>query len=150
MQFQPYTIPRSEPQPLLGSRALGVDGARHDALSLILEGLDPGVVERLARHLDAPVGEVLKLISLPRSRYMARRTRGERLSPSESEAAYDLARVIEAAEACFDGDTTTAHAWLARSLRGLGGRTPLELARTSVGATYVTDLLGRIEHGIIG
>jgi putative toxin-antitoxin system antitoxin component (TIGR02293 family) len=48
----------------------------------------------------------------------------------------------------FEGDAATARAWLGRPQRGLGGRVPLGLLRTELGARQVEDLIGRLEHGV--
>jgi len=45
------------------------------------------------------------------------------------------------------GDGETATRWLKRSNRALGGRSPLELVDTELGARSVEDVLGRIAYG---
>ena len=46
------------------------------------------------------------------------------------------------------GDEEYGRRWLESPQRGLGGKTPLDFARSEVGAREVEDLLGRIEHGV--
>ena len=57
-------------------------------------------------------------------------------------------RVFERAVDLFEGDAPAATRWLRTPQAGLGGRKPLELASTDVGAREVEDLIGRLEHGV--
>ena len=59
-----------------------------------------------------------------------------------------LARVaVRAAEAL--GSTGKGHRWLAGANRALDGRRPLDMLATEDGAGQVTDVLARIEHGVM-
>jgi putative toxin-antitoxin system antitoxin component (TIGR02293 family) len=73
--------------------------------------------------------------------------RAPRLTPAQSDRLYRLARLVALAEEVFE-DRERAHSWLRQAQRGLGGRVPLELMRTEVGAREIEDLLGRIEYGV--
>lgn len=46
------------------------------------------------------------------------------------------------------GDDAKARRWLARAHHALDGMSPAEAARCEDGFSEVTDLLGRIEHGV--
>jgi putative toxin-antitoxin system antitoxin component (TIGR02293 family) len=46
------------------------------------------------------------------------------------------------------GDPQKARAWFEGPKPALGDKTPLESCETEEGARDVTDLLGRIEHGV--
>jgi putative toxin-antitoxin system antitoxin component (TIGR02293 family) len=48
----------------------------------------------------------------------------------------------------FEGGVAEAREWLTAPQPALGGRIPLEFARTQVGAAEVESLVGRLEQGI--
>jgi putative toxin-antitoxin system antitoxin component (TIGR02293 family) len=80
---------------------------------------------------------------------MARRRREGRLLPAESDRLLRAARVWGLALELFEGDADAARRWLAAPSRALGGKPPLEVARTEIGAREVEQLVGRLEHGAI-
>ena len=74
-----------------------------------------------------------------------RRERGH-LARYESDRLYRLARIVALAKYHI-GDGATSARWLKRPNRALGGRCPLELVDTELGARSVEDVLGRIAYG---
>lgn len=142
-------IPSRTPQPPPGTSILDLDVM--DELQIITRlerGLEPEAVPRLARHLDVSLREILELTDIKSSTFHGRSKRGEPLSPEESERVYRLAKITEAAERYFE-DRAAAHRWLAHAKTALGGKTPLDFARTAEGADYVVGLLGRMAHGVV-
>ena len=133
---------------LLGGRkALG--GEVRTSLELVehvREGLPPKTFTSLASKLDFTEEELAKALGIPR-RTLTRRKREERLDRRESEAVVRLARIAGRASDAL-GDLAAAHRWLRTPNRSLGGRTPLSLVDTDLGATLVMDVLDRIEHGV--
>ncbi len=117
----------------------------HDAAE---RRLGIAVVDALAENLDASRDALLESLSVS-SRTMARRRVEGSLSAEESDRALRLARIAATAEDVL-GDREAAAAWLKQPSRALGGRVPLDLVRTDAGATLVTDVLGRLEHGVFG
>jgi putative toxin-antitoxin system antitoxin component (TIGR02293 family) len=91
------------------------------------------------------LAEVKDLV-LPSSTY-ARRAKEDALSVTESERVERLARVIATAEEVFL-DTGRAHRWLRAAHPELGGRTPLAVAASELGARRIETLLWQIAHGI--
>lgn len=73
--------------------------------------------------------------------------RRTRLSHAESERTERLARVIAAAEHAWN-EREDARGWLTKPHPELGKRTPLETARTELGARRVEELLDRLFFGI--
>ena len=73
--------------------------------------------------------------------------RRSRLSHAESERTERLARVIAAAEHTWN-DRDDAREWLTKPHPELGKRTPLESARTELGARRVEELLDRLFYGV--
>jgi len=73
--------------------------------------------------------------------------RRSRLSAEESERTERLARVVALAETLWD-EPLAARAFLNRPHPLLNGRTPLDVARTELGARRVEQLLYDVEHGL--
>ncbi|MGL6097983.1 MAG: antitoxin Xre/MbcA/ParS toxin-binding domain-containing protein, partial [Fimbriiglobus sp.] len=85
---------------------------------------------------------------MPTRRPARRRAAAVRLSWEESERLSRLIVVFARAVELYNGKTGTARAWFLVPCPGLGNRSPIEMARTEVGAAEVTDLIGRLEHGV--
>ena len=65
----------------------------------------------------------------------------------ESERTERLARVLAQAEYVWD-DRDQAREWMSKPHRELNDRTPLEVARTELGARRVEDLLEKLFYGL--
>jgi putative toxin-antitoxin system antitoxin component (TIGR02293 family) len=129
-------------------RLIGLRAA--DPLSLhesVKAGFELASLDRLQHALGLSQTEVIQLVQIPK-RTLARRRREGRLRPAESDRLLRVTRVFHQAVTLFDGDTGEARAWLSRPQRVLGGRIPLALATTEVGAQEVERALLRIEHGV--
>lgn len=74
---------------------------------------------------------------------------GQTLRLDEADAVARLVRVRSHAEGVFD-DPALAERWLSAPNPELGDETPIEMARTDVGAREVETVLLRIEHGVVG
>ncbi len=57
-------------------------------------------------------------------------------------------RIIGCSLELFEGDRDGAVEWLLSSQPALGGASPMDVAKTEVGAREVEDLIGRLEHGV--
>jgi putative toxin-antitoxin system antitoxin component (TIGR02293 family) len=74
-------------------------------------------------------------------------TRRQRLVGEEAERFLRIANAFqETIEAMKEQDASRE--WFKAPQRALGERTPLEYCATATGAQEVTDLLGRIRHGV--
>jgi putative toxin-antitoxin system antitoxin component (TIGR02293 family) len=104
-------------------------------------------IERFNQSSGLPVGVIAGLIQIPQRTLIRRKSSG-RLRPDESERLLRVARVFEKALGLFDRDADSARQWLSRPSQELGGETPLNFARTEIGARDVEDLIGRLEHGV--
>lgn len=91
--------------------------------------------------------ELAETIGIP-ARTLARRKAAGRLAPEESEKLLRLSSIFEKAVELFEGDVPSAVHWLGAPKRALGDRTPLQYARTEIGAREVENLIGRLEHGV--
>ncbi len=73
---------------------------------------------------------------------------GGRLSPAESLAIWQFARVFDSALATM-GSTAQAKDWLQHAApRGTNYRHPVEFVALAPGAEYLLNLLGRLRHGV--
>jgi putative toxin-antitoxin system antitoxin component (TIGR02293 family) len=82
-------------------------------------------------------------------RNFLRRKEQKRLSPDESDRLYRLARVIAHANRVFEDPDDSAD-WIHAPNTSLGKQQPLTLLDTDIGVQQVDQVLGRIEHGIVG
>jgi putative toxin-antitoxin system antitoxin component (TIGR02293 family) len=113
--------------------------------SAVREGFPAGVVEKVMDSAGLTLKELAISLDLsPRS--LQRRRHGGRLARHESDRLYRLARIVALAKH-YIGDGETAARWLKRPNRALGGRSPLELVDTELGARSVENVLGRIAYG---
>jgi putative toxin-antitoxin system antitoxin component (TIGR02293 family) len=113
----------------------------------IEQGLPMRAVESLALGLGMALPELAERLGIP-ARTLARRKTAGRLSPDESERVVRVARLLEKALALFNWDGSEARQWLRQPKQALAGQSPLDYARTEIGAREVENLLGRIEHGV--
>lgn len=127
-------------EELLGRR---VDSLA-DLASLVGDGLPTGVIERVRGTGRLASAELEAVI--PQRTLRHRRSRGERLTPEESDRTVRLLRVQAQAELAF-GDAPKADAWLRRPSRALDGAKPLDLAATEAGARLIEQILAGIAWG---
>lgn len=88
------------------------------------------------------------ILHLSRRNFL-RRKEQDRLSPDESDRLYRLARVLAHANRVFEDPEQSAD-WIQTPNAALGKQQPLVLLDTDIGVQQVDQVLGRIEHGIIG
>ena len=112
----------------------------------VSEGLPKRALERLSARLyeDRRSASAYKFKVVPQATW---KRRNKRLSVDESEMTERLARVLAAAEYVWD-DREKAREWMSKPHRELNGQTPLEVARTELGARRVEDLLDKLYFGL--
>lgn len=112
----------------------------------VRSGLSYSAVEHVIESGMLSVAEVYELVGSRRS--LDRKKKDDRvLSSVESDRLARAARLIGRAEGAL-GDRDAAHRWLRKQNRALGGRRPLDLLASDIGARTVEEALGRIEHGV--
>ena len=117
------------------------------AMIKVEEGLPVLDVVAFGREVGFTAEELAQLIQIP-SRTYARRVAGKvRLKLDEGERAVRIMRLYDLAKQVL-GTNERTRRWLSRPLRVLGGRTPLDFARTEPGAREVEAVLGRFEEGV--
>jgi putative toxin-antitoxin system antitoxin component (TIGR02293 family) len=127
-----------------------------EVLAMIERRFPPSIIDSLL-GLGFTRAEVHSVV-LPARTLQHRRSRKELLTVEESDRVIRLLRVLRATEAVYGG-RERALDWLRRpnprldpALRNVlfarGGRTPMSLLTTEVGARMVEELLGQIAHGM--
>jgi putative toxin-antitoxin system antitoxin component (TIGR02293 family) len=114
----------------------------------VREGLPASYVAEMSDALAMPRTSYLENLQLPRSTIEARIKKKASLTSAEGDAVLRSAKALAKAEQVFE-DHATAAAWFKRSIRSLGGVTPVSLMDTDSGFELVMKTLGRIEHGVV-
>jgi putative toxin-antitoxin system antitoxin component (TIGR02293 family) len=113
----------------------------------VRKGLGYSTFSRFQRNTGIASISIAALIQIP-TRTLARRKAEGKFAPEESDRLVRAARVFGRTMELFEGNVAQAREWLTAPQTALGGRIPLDFARTQVGATEVESLVGRLEHGI--
>lgn len=131
-----------------GAKALGLRDRPGIALlpELVRAGFRFSALEALQQRYRITQVQMEYLLNIS-ARTFARRKVERILTKSESDWLYRVARVAVRAEDVL-GSAQATERWLKESLPTLGGATPLSSLDTDEGAQQVTELLGRIEHGV--
>ena len=128
-------------------QSIGIRSKNIDDLILKIEkGLPISSFEKLKKKLGVSDNFLSQIVNIPK-RTLTRRKQQGRLNTQESEKVLRVARLYDRALEVFE-DTEAAEKWLKEPARGLGNASPLNYAKTELGAREVERLLTRIEHGI--
>jgi putative toxin-antitoxin system antitoxin component (TIGR02293 family) len=128
-----------------GYRVLGTEVSSEADLARIV---DRGMRLAVLGHL-AKVGfskQEIEHFIIPARTLRHRKARREPLSVEESDRVVRLTRIQALAENVF-GNVVKANLWLRQDLGILGGKSPLEVARTEVGARLIDQLLAQLDWG---
>jgi putative toxin-antitoxin system antitoxin component (TIGR02293 family) len=146
-----YTEPRGAgmiaPESIAEILGLGASVRTVGELELaVSQGLPKRALERLSARLyeDRGIANAYKFKVVPQATW---KRRSKRLSVAESEKTERLARVLAMAEYVWD-DRGKAREWMSKPHRELNNETPLEVARTELGARRVEDLLDKLYFGL--
>jgi len=112
----------------------------------IHKGFHPKRLRSVMQYLNIGDNECALYISIPKRTLARRKT--ERLTATESDRVYRLAKLAALATELFEGDRNEAINWLKSPNAGLDRETPLEYAETIPGYEEVVQLIGRLEHGV--
>ncbi|MBK8503580.1 MAG: DUF2384 domain-containing protein [Saprospiraceae bacterium] len=118
----------------------------YEMIEIIRKGLDKRTIYHLAQLLGITIDQICDLVHIS-ARTLQRKGESESLGPLVSERALDLANVLVQGVNAL-GSIQAMQAWLIAMRPALGGSTPLSLLDTSLGCEMVSDVLGRIEHGV--
>jgi putative toxin-antitoxin system antitoxin component (TIGR02293 family) len=111
--------------------------------NVLIHGLHKEAFTRLKGVIAASGEELSQAVRIP-ARTIARR---EVFKPDESERIFRVASAFQRAIEVL-GSLEKARRWFSGPKRALGNKTPMEFCNTELGAEEVTNLLGRIEHGV--
>ena len=116
-------------------------------VQIVIQGLHAGLPVESIHRLGALMGKSQRIIAeavqIP-TRTLSRR---KRFKPSESDRIFRLSHLFQRAAEVL-GNIEETRRWFSSPRKALGGKTPMELSDTDIGAREVEDLLGRIEHGV--
>ncbi|OPK07394.1 antitoxin Xre/MbcA/ParS toxin-binding domain-containing protein [Pseudomonas sp. VI4.1] len=115
---------------------------------LIREGLPFEFLDRIASLLQVQRGVISKAIFMSPA-MLARRTKVGRFNTLESDRLVALVAVFEQALSLFEDDVTAATKWMSSPVCGLGSTRPLDMMGTRVETKAVSDLIGRLERGVL-
>lgn len=115
-----------------------------DLLRSIEGGLAFRVFDMFVEQSGLSAERVAEIADISRRALAARRDEG-RFSRDESDRLVRAARIVGGANTVFNGDRATAIAWLTSGQPSLGGSTPIDLARTDLGAREVERLLAQLQ-----
>jgi putative toxin-antitoxin system antitoxin component (TIGR02293 family) len=133
-------------QKLGGKKLLGVDvRSEADLLAVVEHRLPLGALSALTEDALSP--EEAERLIIPRRTLSHRKAKKQLLTQVESERAVRVASIVALAEDTF-ADRDKARAWLRRPTTVFGGKRPIDLLATEIGARLVEQLLYRIAHGI--
>jgi putative toxin-antitoxin system antitoxin component (TIGR02293 family) len=118
-----------------------------DLIKQVMRGFSYRTLIAFETNSGVSLQALAETIGIP-ERTLARRRAAGRLAPEESEKLLRLSSIFEKAVELFEGDVSSAVHWLAAPKRALENQTPLQYARTEVGAREVENLIGRLEHGV--
>lgn len=144
---------RSPPKPTSGQlrqlAAARVKSApRTDLIDQVRQGLPFRMLEALARDLGMTSNRLAEaFLGISRATLTRRRKRGQ-LTPEESDKVLRFSRLLQQATDLMEGDAAAGRRWLGAPLPVLGSESPLEYARTEIGAHELEQLIGRLEHGV--
>lgn len=103
-------------------------------------------VAQLAGLTDIELARILNMSV----RNLHRLKADDKLARDASERLLLLANLLQHGLDVFDEDAQTLAEWLRSPIRELNTQSPLSLLDTTTGFGLVDDVLGRIEHGIVG
>jgi putative toxin-antitoxin system antitoxin component (TIGR02293 family) len=116
-------------------------------LERLKDGLSFASFDRFRQNIALSQEELAALVQIS-PRTLARRKAQKKLESDESDRLVRLSRVFGKTVDLFEGDDAAARRWLSRPQLGLGGKKPLLLLGSEVGAREVETLIGRLEHGV--
>jgi putative toxin-antitoxin system antitoxin component (TIGR02293 family) len=131
---------------MLGT-SIGIKAQNTTAIiAQIQKGLPVKAYTQLKLNLGATDKDMADILRIPTST-LSRRKKGKRFPFEESERVFRIARLYDRAVAVF-GKEDLARKWLKDPAWALGDVSPLEYAKTELGAQEVENLLSRIDDGV--
>jgi putative toxin-antitoxin system antitoxin component (TIGR02293 family) len=117
-----------------------------DMRDAVRAGLPYASMESLMKALKLSSRDLTSAMGVA-PRTLARRKQGQWLSPAESDRLFRVAWITQLSASVL-GSMEKAAEWLRRPNRSLGGRAPVALLDTEIGAREVEEVLNRINFGV--
>jgi putative toxin-antitoxin system antitoxin component (TIGR02293 family) len=138
--------PQNIGRVLGGPRAVGPITSLLQLSAAVERGLPKSTLRTVASHVYSEAAEQRDLMYrvVPEATFKRRKSR---LSRAESERTERLARVVAMAEYVWD-DRGQARRFLLKPHPELGGKAPIEAARTELGARQAEEVMARIVYGL--
>lgn len=118
-----------------------------EQIAAVEHGFPSKAVARVAVVIGLPKSRLIAGLRLVPRTVAAREKSGALLSPEISEKLLRVLRARNLAREVFSTDEAAAD-WMSEPDRSLGGRSPLQMLTTDIGAQRVEELLGGMIHGI--
>jgi len=115
-------------------------------IKTVRQGLPTEVFQNLAANLKMSDRQLAAALKIP-NRTLDRRLKEGVFRPEESDRLARVAIILKRAQEVF-GNAANARGWMNTQLAAFDGETPLQRADTSLGASQVEDVLGRIDYGV--
>jgi putative toxin-antitoxin system antitoxin component (TIGR02293 family) len=115
-------------------------------IGTVRKGLSIDVFKSVAAELAMTEREFARALGIPSRTFDRRLTQGT-LTPEESDRLARVAKILQQAQEVFSSPAK-ARGWMNTPLAVFDGETPLRRMDTSLGATQVEDVLGRIDEGV--
>ena len=114
---------------------------------LVSNGLPAATLRHLAAAFGLMPTGIASLVNITEKTILRRLHAKGKLKPDESERVARIMRVFVRAVEVLQSEAK-ARAWLAKPLRVLAGKSPMQLMASEQGAREVEQVLGRLEHGV--
>jgi putative toxin-antitoxin system antitoxin component (TIGR02293 family) len=127
--------------------SMGIEDAKTVKSEAVHQGFKPTVYRNIIDRAEISQNEFHLVTHIPVSTIKRRLKNKERFSTQESDVMYRLALLIKLATDLFANEKR-AQEWMRESVYGLEGKRPFDMVSTTVDFEVVTDLIGKIEHGV--
>lgn len=118
-----------------------------EQIAAIQRGLPGSALRQIVAGIGLSQKAIVAALGLSPRTVALRASRGQAFSAAESERLLRVIRMRRQAREVFATDAAVAQ-WLSTADPALGGRTPLEMLATDVGATKAGNLLLAMIHGV--
>jgi len=137
-------------EPLLTEQVTGVASDDHQGLiEQINDGLSVDALDVMQESMQVAQRALGEVLGIPATTLGRRKQGGQTLTQPESDRVVRLTRLWDLAVALMGHDQKRAQSWWQTPLAILGDNSPMEHAKTTVGARDVEDLIGRLRHGVV-
>ncbi len=123
------------------------DQNQHTLLRVIRDGISYEEFDRIKDNSGLSLAEWANYLNLSERTLLRYAKNDENLDKSTSERVIEIAMLQEKAIEVF-GSLEVFNQWMNAPVRALGNAMPKEYLDSSIGIQILTNLLGRIEHGI--